>query len=143
MKKIDIKFFLSKIPKNRPLNELDIQKFARHIPFFIGTRMRDEFQDMKCQPIEAAVVNLNLSTEPGSHWVTYYKIFDEVFYYDSFGNLPPPEELIKYFGKCEIFYNHAQMQQYHQVNCGALCLQFLFEIVDKMQAHNFFQIIQS
>lgn len=64
-KKIDIIKILSKVPRNRPLNEMDIQKFAKHIPFFIGTRMRDEFKDRKCQTIEAAVANLNLTSEPG------------------------------------------------------------------------------
>lgn len=51
--------------------------------------------------------------------------------------------MIRYFEECEIYYNRTQMQQYHQVNCGALCLQFLLEIVDKMQIHNFFRLIQT
>lgn len=133
--KIDIENILRKLPKNRPLNELDIHKYAKDIPFWKGTIMRDEFKNLKCDPIEAAVGNLNLSSELGSHWYAYWKLYDTVIYYDSFGNLQPTKELIAYFKKdnknCQIYYNRRNFQSFNTFFCGQMCLIFLYSVLDK------------
>lgn len=75
---------------------------------------------------ESAVVNLDDVKGPGSHWVAYKKRANAVEYFDSFGNLRPPLELIRYLGpNCSIEYNTRKYQGYDQFNCGHLCLQFL------------------
>lgn len=48
---------------------------------------------------ECGIVNLDSSTGPGTHWVAYYKNKRNVKYFDSFGNLKPPLELINYLGE--------------------------------------------
>ena len=76
---------------------------------------------------ETGVVNLDLSTQSGSHWVCYKKKGNNVEYYDSFGVTPPPE-ILTYLGinrGNKIFYNSEQEQQIHEVICGHLCLKFL------------------
>ena len=45
---------------------------------------------------ESAIVNLDNSNGPGTHWVAYGKTKRNVVYFDSFGDLPPPIELIHY-----------------------------------------------
>lgn len=75
---------------------------------------------------ESAILNLDTSTNQGTHWVAYRKINDTVDYFDSFGNLKPPKELVHYLGKAKIFYNDAPYQTYNQINCGHLCLKFLY-----------------
>lgn len=75
---------------------------------------------------ECGILNLDASKNSGTHWVAYKKINNDAEYFDSFGNLKPPKELVRYFGKAvRIFYNNDQYQNYNQVNCGHLCLQFL------------------
>lgn len=77
--------------------------------------------------VECGIVNLDSHTNPGTHWVAYVKKGDTVHYFDSFGNLKPPPELVRYFGsKIKIVYNNDSYQTYNQVNCGHLCLKFLF-----------------
>lgn len=49
----------------------------------------------------------------------------KVFYFDSFGNLRPPKELIKYLKGCDIYYNRERFQHRNPWNCGHLSLQFL------------------
>ena len=46
-----------------------------------------------------------------------------LIYFDSFGNLRPPKELVRYFGNgaTTIEYNCT----YYQSFCGQMCLQFL------------------
>lgn len=87
--------------------------------------MRDHLP-IKSLKNECAVVNLDSIRGPGTHWVAYGKKGDNVYYYDSFGNLPPPRELIKYFGSdSKIQFNYKKYQDYNTFVCGQLCLTFL------------------
>lgn len=61
---------------------------------------------------ESAIINLSKSVEPGSHWVAYYKDGKCVDYFDSFGNLQPPPELVDYFGSGSVIrFNHTRYQK--------------------------------
>lgn len=73
---------------------------------------------------ECGIVNLDSSTGPGTHWVAYYKnnVYKE--YFDSYGNLQPPLELLHYLGT-DITYNYKREQKFNSFNCGHLCLKFL------------------
>ena len=82
----------------------------------------------KSRPLtnETAIVNLDNKTGSGTHWVCCKKQGNKVSYFNSFGNLRPPKELIKYFGKkTKISYNYRRYQKFNSFNCGHLCLQFL------------------
>jgi hypothetical protein len=81
---------------------------------------------------ESGIVNLDDVEGPGTHWVAYAKRDNHVVYFDSFGNLRPPKELVRYFGDgvAKIQYNRTPYQRYHQNNCGQLCLQFLRTIYE-------------
>lgn len=77
---------------------------------------------------ESGIMNLDNVEGPGTHWVAYAKRGNRVIYFDSFGNLRPPKELVQYLKKnnvTQIEYNRAPYQRYDQSNCGQLCLQFL------------------
>lgn len=75
---------------------------------------------------ECAVVNLDSNINVGTHWTAYYKNGNDVHYFDSFGNLKPPTELIDYLKNCNIVYNHGNFQDFDDINCGHLCLKFLY-----------------
>lgn len=82
---------------------------------------------------ETAIVNLDRSTGPGTHWVSYAINDDTVIYFDSFGNLKPPRELLDYFSRGavshrRILYNYDSVQKYNSVVCGHLCLDFLYKV---------------
>lgn len=75
---------------------------------------------------ERAIVNLDSKHGVGTHWVCYVKQRDRVYYFDSFGNLKPPIELIHYFGSnIDLHYNYERQQSFDSVVCGHLCLNFL------------------
>lgn len=92
--------------------------------------MRDELPS-KPRKIECAIINLDTSKNPGTHWVAYIKHNDYSEYFDSFGNLKPPLELIKYLKNTSINYNYIQRQIFGTVNCGHLCLNFLKQYWNK------------
>lgn len=85
--------------------------------------MRDELPDVPF-PMECGIINLDSSNNSGTHWVAYAKINKKIEYFDSYGNLKPPKELLKYMGK-NIQYNYDNLQGNHLYNCGHLCLTFL------------------
>lgn len=91
--------------------------------------MRDTLPK-KIHKIEKGIVNLDSINGPGSHWVAYKRKNNQVIYFDSFGNLHPPVELLKYFnsnGLCTILYNYDNYQSFNSIVCGHLCLKFLLE----------------
>lgn len=103
------------------VSRLQIQNF-RGI-FMINT-LPDNVND-----IETGIVNLDSINGAGTHWVCYSKNKVRIEYFDSFGNLRPPLELIRYFKTSPypvvIRYNYFSKQKVDSVNCGHLCLDFL------------------
>lgn len=85
-----------------------------------------------CRKIESGVINLDDKNGPGTHWVSYYKNGKTCLYFDSYGDLQPFSEFIKYVGNdCKIHFNYKRYQPFDTVICGHLCLKFLFEIAYK------------
>ena len=98
------------------------------IPTFAGVKMRDELKG-KSRPIECGIINLNTSSESGSHWTCYYRVDGVRYYFDSFSE-PPPNELLKYL-KSDLEFaqnlpvikrNSLTVQHDHSSECGSLCL---------------------
>jgi hypothetical protein len=91
--------------------------------------MRDNLPK-RINTYETGLVNLDTSTGEGTHWVTYNKKGPLVTYFDSYGDLRPPGELVKYFhsdgslGHIQYNYNAYQKNSYI---CGHLCLIFLYK----------------
>lgn len=119
---------MTSLPKNKPLDELDICNNINrlNIKHFRGIFMRNALPK-NCHISECAIVNLDSSDGPGTHWVAYGKRRSEIYYFDSFGDLQPPKELIAYFGSgVKIYYNYLNYQKYNTVVCGQLCITFLY-----------------
>lgn len=83
---------------------------------------------LKALTKECGIVNLDNSSGSGTHWVAYNKNKKDVIYFDSFGNLQPPIELIKYLGY-NMQYNYNSYQSYNTIICGHLCLAFLNQLL--------------
>uniref|UniRef100_A0A2S2QSI0 Ubiquitin-like protease family profile domain-containing protein n=2 Tax=Sipha flava TaxID=143950 RepID=A0A2S2QSI0_9HEMI len=111
---------------NRPLTSEDIinNVVKLKIRHFRGVFSRDSLPK-KPLKIECAILNLDSFYGNGTHWVCYYRFKNKVIYFDSFGNLPPPIEVQKYFKGNNIIYNCSNFQKYNFYNCGHLCLEFL------------------
>ena len=111
----------------RVLTDADILKYAKllKIPNFRGVFMRNALPASEPRYSELAVVNLDNASGPGTHWVVYRKRGKNVVYYDSFGDLRPPLDLILYLGVDEVKYNQERFQDFDIYNCGHLCLKFL------------------
>lgn len=77
---------------------------------------------------ESFIFNLNRENQEGSHWVAVKKRGLDVEYYDSYGDLQPPQELLDYLPKKSIIrYNYCREQRPLLPECGHLCIEFLLK----------------
>lgn len=121
-----------------PLSNLDILDIAAKmgIPHFQGVYMRDTLSK-KVGPLlkEGFILNQeSIRSMEGSHWCAVVKYYNDAYYFDSFGNLPPPLEIVRYLKGVNIYYNVKRYQSYGSNICGHLCLKFLsdfWECVEK------------
>lgn len=90
--------------------------------------MRDNLPKMTREK-ECGIINLDSQRGFGTHWVAYKKNNNNIEYFDSFGNLQPPLEVLHYLGN-NITYNYKREQKFDTFNCGHLCLQFLTGILE-------------
>lgn len=104
-------------------------KFASRIPHFRGVYMRDKLPRYPFLK-ECGIVNLDSSKNLGTHWVAYIKLNEYIEYFDSYGNLKPPIELIRYLGP-DIKYNIFNIQKSNPFKCGHFCLKFLINFWNK------------
>lgn len=114
---------------NRALSNFDLLRYAEElkIPYFRGVYMRNALPINGVKFNESGIVNLDDYNGFGSHWTAYKKRGNYVLYFDSFGNLRPPVDLMEYFGVDEVHYNYKNYQNYDTFNCGHLCLEFSAE----------------
>ena len=104
--------------------------YAKHIlkiPYFRGVFMRDSLPNNGPHIKESAILNFDQMRGPGTHWVAYKKRGKRVLYFDSYGNLPPPPELMTYLRKADMIEYNPKRYQWNSYNCGHLCLRFLSE----------------
>lgn len=122
------------IVPNKALTNMELERYAfcLKIPFFRGVFMKDNLPP-NIRLNETGVVNLDNTEGPGTHWVCYKKIGETIYYYDSFGDLPPPKELLHYFRQTpHLFYNYERQQASDTLICGHLCLEFLATSVSQL-----------
>lgn len=83
---------------NKALTDEELIRYSKslNIPFFRGVFMKDKLPKHNWTN-ETGIVNLDYSSGGGTHWVCYKKLFNTVYYFKSFGNLPLPQELQQYF----------------------------------------------
>ena len=74
---------------DKPLTNIELVRYARllKIPDFRGVFMRDTLPKYPFN-VESGIVNFNASSQPGSHWVCYYRNKNERIYFDSYGQIP-------------------------------------------------------
>lgn len=107
--------------------EITYYAHVLQIPYFRGVFSIDRLPKKPNQN-ESAVVNLDLHSGPGTHYVAYKKRGRSIEYYDSYGDMPPPRELSRYFGPdTAVHYNVIRKQAYGTSECGRLVLRFLYE----------------
>lgn len=119
-----------KLPR-RALTDKDLKHYAKKLKIknFRGVFMKDTLP-RKIRRHECGIINMDSDSGSGTHWTAYLKRSNEVVYFDSYGNLPPPIEVIKYFRSdgsyTNISFNYDVIQNFNSYRCGHFCLKFLY-----------------
>lgn len=124
--------------KNNILTNLDIEQLVKGNQHFLGCFSRDTIPKLEYKKRWSMIVNLNKSTQPGSHWVALYNNpnHKHQYYFDSFGAPPPIEiERLKLFKP--IAYNVSQIQDLNSSACGYYCIAFIEWLDDDKPYINF------
>lgn len=88
----------------------------------------------RIRQFENGIINLDIATGPGTHWVCYYNDPNNNFveYFDPFGEyvyklLPSIKAYLQSSGKKEIAYNSSFLQHPSSVKCGYFCMKYISE----------------
>ena len=119
------------------LNSDDFAPLQKH-KAFKGVLAHDQLTH-KIGKDEFGVINLDVSTGPGSHWVGYFNSpkHKDVYYYDSF-SVQPDDRTIKFLktsGK-KIAYNTSQMQDVMSQRCGWFVYTWLKNMISGMSFYD-------
>ena len=68
---------------NYPMSNLKIDEILKNSENYIGTFSKDNVPILENN--QSTIITLQDSNLPGSHWVSYCKRNDKIFYFDSYG----------------------------------------------------------
>lgn len=101
-----------------------LMRMCKNVPFFRGVFMRDRLPK-KPWKRENIIVNLDSYNSRGTHWVALRILPNRAYYFNSFGNLSPPPEIVQYCSNRPIYFNKRRYQSFNSNQCGQLCVKFL------------------
>ena len=133
-----------KLPTKALTNE-ELSNLAKQLKIpLLGVFMKDEIPKLNGDC--CGIINFQTTHQLGSHWSCFYIKDGVKYYFDSFGETPPPA-LIKRLKTTQEIKNSTpvirqssvQVQQDNSTECGSLCLWVLFH----SQKLSFDKIIQT
>ena len=105
-----------------------LQTSLNHLPNFIGVFSIDQILKLQLDLDDCFVVNLDFSTQPGSHWIAIKLSQDKCFVIDSLGGALSSNYFKSFISKLsngrKVIYSPA-LQQLKSNLCGFYCLFFL------------------
>ena len=105
---------------------MDICKILK-IKNFKGVFMRDELKNQKVTQNECLILNIDHSSNNGTHWTCLFIKNGVTYYFDSYG-FPPPLEVLEYCKGEDRYYNTFKIQGDGEVICGHYCIYMLYQL---------------
>src|SRR6266849_6092448 len=111
--------------KIEPLSNFQIIEKCKQLKIknFKGVFMRDELKSSTDN--ECTVINIDHSSNEGTHWTCLFIENNVAYYFDSFG-LEPPLEIKEYCRGTTRYYNSFRVQNVNEVICGHYCIYVLY-----------------
>ena len=105
-----------------PLTNFEIKKYQNE-PRFNGVSSRDNLTEIKDG---AYVINLDVYSDIGTHWVALYVQNNNVTYFNYFDVEHIPKEIKTFINKKNIKANIFRIQEYDSIMCGYFCIGFIY-----------------
>ena len=105
------------------------------VPGFLGAFAYDELPE-KNQDNFSLVINTEVGSKPGDHWVALIKKEQQLFFLDSYGRNVKDSTfpsgfttaILKYIGNSKWKFNSRWLQQLTSNTCGEYCVYFIEEL---------------
>jgi len=113
-----------------PLSNIDIINKCQELKIknFKGVFMRDELLNNIAKSDECLILNIDKSSNDGTHWTCLLINEPDCYYFDSYG-FPPPIEVKRYCKHlADRYYNSFKIQKPDQVICGHYCVYVLYKL---------------
>jgi len=128
-----------------PLSNFDIVTKCKELSIknFKGVFMRDELKNRKGSKNECMIINIDHSSNEGTHWTCLFIKNYIPYYFDSYG-FPPTEE-VKSYCQNPGGYNSFEIQKANEVICGHYCIFVLWrlsngydfkDVIDELYEYN-------
>jgi hypothetical protein len=114
---------------NDVLSNFDIQRICSHIGIKLnGIFMKDQVNNTNFKDGNY-IMNLENSNQSGSHWVSFVKKGDCVYYSDSYGVRPPENIYNLFLNNCsKVYVNMKPFQSLNSKKCGWYAIYFLYSM---------------
>ena len=96
------------------MSNLKIDEILKHDENYIGTYSKDNVPLLKNN--QSTVINLQDYDKSGSHWVSYKKIGNKIFYFDSYGVPFIPNIIKNNIQNINLFVIFIEFNQWIQTN---------------------------
>ena len=87
--------------------------------FTLRDNLPNKIKDGTC------VTNLDEYSDIGTHWILLYVKNNDITYFDSFGVVHIPKEIIKLIGRKNVIVNIFRIQAFDSIMCGYFCIGFI------------------
>ena len=108
---------------NYPMSNLKIDEILQNNENYIGTFSKDNVPALRNN--KSTIVNLDYSSGKGTHWISYKKINDKIFYFDSYGVAYIPDIIKNQYPKHKFICNIYRIQSIYSNQCGRYCILFV------------------
>ena len=121
---------------NYPISNLKIDEILKNDKNYIGTYSKDNVPLLKNN--QSTIINLQNSDKSGSHWVSYKKIGNKIFYFDSYGVGFIPDIITKQYPNHKFICNIYRIQSMDSIQCGRFCILFIKSNIKNENDYNNF-----
>ena len=105
------------------MSNFKIDEILKNDKNYIGTFSKNNSSILKNN--QSIIINLANDDEQGTHWVSYKKIKDKIFYFDSYGVGFIPNIITKQYPKHRFICNIYRVQSMDSIQCGRFCILFV------------------
>ena len=117
----------------------EIVECLSHLEDFIGVFPRDKIPKIVRYP-SYIIVNTDVSSRPGTHWVAMKFTERECEYFDSFGMPPMHSEMLNAVQTRKLSWNGRCIQHPSSKTCGEFCVAFVKTRCEKVSFINFVKL---
>ena len=106
-----------------PLTNFELRKHYENESRFNGVYSRDNLPNKIKDG--ALVINLDVYSNVGTHWIALYVKNNDITYFNSFGVEHIPKEIKAFIKNRNIKTNIFRIQAYDSIMCGYFCIGFI------------------